>query len=158
MSGLTVGRETRTFLAADIEGSTRRWADDESAMSAALATFDEVVAAAVSSVGGDLFKHTGDGFFAAFADPASAVAAAIDVQRGIDLPTRMAVATGAAEHRDGDWFGTILSRTARLMDAGSGGQVLVGGATANLVRTGLPEGAVLRSLGVHRFRDLHEPY
>jgi predicted ATPase/class 3 adenylate cyclase len=153
-----VARETRTFLAADIEGSTRRWTDDEAAMSAALSRFDAAVSRAVAEGGGDLFKHTGDGFFAAFPDPAAAIAAALAVQRDVDLPTRMAVATGAAEHRDDDWFGTILSRTARLMDAGSGGQVLVGEATANLARTMLPDGAGLRSLGAHRFRDLHEPY
>lgn len=65
-------RETRTFLAADIVGSTQRWTEDETAMAAALAAFDAVVEEAVSSVGGDLFKHTGDGFFEAFADPAQA--------------------------------------------------------------------------------------
>lgn len=153
-----MARETRTFLAADIVGSTQRWAADESAMSAALSEFDTAVSRAVADGGGDLFKHTGDGFFAAFADPIAATSTAIAIQRAIDLPTRMAVATGTAELRANDWFGTILSRTARLMDAGSGGQVLVGEATANLVQATLPEGTGLRSLGVHRFRDLHEPY
>ena len=45
-----------------------------------------------------------------------------------------------------------VNRTARLMAAGHGGQVLLSGVTAELV-TGL----VLRNLGEHRLRDLGTP-
>jgi class 3 adenylate cyclase len=47
-----------------------------------------------------LFSDTGDGVVAAFASPMSAVNAAIDTQRELQLPVRMGLATGEAELRD----------------------------------------------------------
>ena len=48
------------------------------------------------------------------------------------LRARMAVHTGEAEERDGDYFGTAVNRVARLMAIGHGGQVLLSQATAGL--------------------------
>ena len=36
-----------------------------------------------------------------------------------ELPVRMGIATGEAELRGGDYFGTVLNRTARVMAAGT---------------------------------------
>lgn len=58
-----------------------------------------------------------------FASPRSAVDAAVDAQRALELPVRMGIATGEAELRGDDYFGTVLNRTARVMAAGHGGQV-----------------------------------
>jgi class 3 adenylate cyclase len=55
---------------------------------------------------------------AAFVSPRSAVDAAIAAQRDLELPVRMGLATGEAELRDGDYFGTVLNRAARVMAAG----------------------------------------
>ena len=41
---------------------------------------------------------------AAFVSPMSAVNAAINAQRELQLPVRMGLATGEAELRDGDYF------------------------------------------------------
>src|SRR5580693_4783547 len=122
-----------TFLFTDVEGSTRRWEADAGAMRVALAAHDEVLRSAIEAHGGWLFKHTGDGVCAAFASPGSAVEAAVAAQRGLELPVRMGLATGETERRDGDYFGAVLNRTARLMAAGHGGQILLAESTASLL-------------------------
>ena len=141
-----------TFLFTDIEGSTRRWEADADAMRAALAAHDEVLRSAIEAHGGFLFSHTGDGVCAAFASPKSAVDAAVAAQRALELPVRMGLATGEAELRDGDYFGTVLNRAARVMAAGHGGQILVADSTAVLL-----SGVDLVDLGPRRLRDVSTP-
>jgi predicted ATPase/class 3 adenylate cyclase len=141
-----------TFLFTDVEGSTRRWEADAQAMRAALVVHDKVLRTAIEASDGFLFSHTGDGFVAAFASPMSAVNAAIDAQRELQLPVRMGLATGEAELRDGDYFGTVLNRAARVMAAGHGGQILLAESTA-----GLLNGVDLLDLGPRRLRDVPTP-
>jgi predicted ATPase/class 3 adenylate cyclase len=140
---------TVTFLFTDIEGSTGRWEAQTAEMQAALARHDETLRAAVETHGGWLFKHTGDGILAAFASPGAAVEAAIEAQRGLELPVRMGLATGEAELRGDDYFGPTLNRASRVKDAGHGGQILLASTTAELV-----DGVDLLELGEHRLRDL----
>jgi class 3 adenylate cyclase len=104
-----------TFLFTDIEGSTRRWEADADAMRTALAAHDKVLRSAIEAHDGFVFSHTGDGMAAAFASPMSAVEAATDAQRELQLPVRMGIATGEAELRDNDYFGTVLNRAAASM-------------------------------------------
>jgi predicted ATPase len=141
-----------TFLFTDIEGSTRRWESDADAMRSALAAHDEVLRTAIEAHGGFLFKHTGDGVIGSFASPRSAIDAAIAAQRDLQLPVRMGVATGEATHQDGDYFGAVLNRAARVMAAGHGGQILVADSTASLV-----SGVDLLDLGPRRLRDVPTP-
>src|SRR5271169_4549495 len=138
-----------TFLFTDVEGSTRRWEADADGMRIALAAHDEVLRAAIEAHNGFLFKHTGDGVCAAFASPRSAVDAAVAAQRALELPVRMGLATGEAELREGDYFGAVLNRAARVMAAGHGGQILLAESTA-----GLLSGVDLVDLGPRRLRDL----
>src|SRR5271166_819610 len=141
-----------TFLFTDVEGSTRRWEADADAMRVALAAHDEVLRDAIEAHGGWLFKHTGDGVCAAFGSPRSAVDAAVAAQRALGLPVRMGIATGEAERREGDYFGAVLNRAARVMAAGHGGQILLAEPTA-----GLLSGVDLVDLGPRRLRDLPTP-
>ena len=141
-----------TFLFTDVEGSTRRWETDADGMRVALAAHDDVLCKAVEAQGGWLFKHTGDGVCAAFASPRSAVDAAVAAQRALELPVRMGLATGEAELRDGDYFGTVLNRAARVMAAGHGGQILLAESTAVLL-----SGMDLVDLGPRRLRDVSVP-
>jgi hypothetical protein len=69
----------------------------------------------------------------AFASPRSAVDAAVDAQRTLELAVRMGIATGEAELRGGDSFGVALNRAARVMAAGHGGQILLAASTAALL-------------------------
>jgi predicted ATPase/class 3 adenylate cyclase len=141
-----------TFLFTDVEGSTRRWETDADEMRIALATHDEVLRSAAAAHGGWVFKHTGDGVCAAFASPRSAVDAAVAAQRKLELPVRMGIATGEAELREGDYFGAVLNRAARVMAAGHGGQILLAESTAILL-----SGVDLLDLGPRRLRDLPTP-
>ncbi len=152
---------TVTFLFTDIEGSTRHWKDEPS-MVAALARHDAIVAAAIERHRGYLVKHTGDGAMAAFEKAADALAAAVEAQRGLDAESwagdpvraRMAIHTGEAEERDGDYFGSTPTLAARLMDSGHGGQVLASLSAEELIRDRLPEDVSLHDLGEHGLRGL----
>src|SRR4051795_2825181 len=143
---------TVTFLLTDIEGSTRRWETDPEAMRAALVLHDEVLRSVIEARGGWLFKHTGDGVCAAFGSARAALDAAVAAQQMLALPVRMGIATGEADRRAEDYFGPVLNRTARVMAAGHGGQILVAASTAAVVA-----GVDLADLGERRLRDLSAP-
>ena len=102
-------------------------------MRAALVAHDEVLRSAIEAHDGFLVQPHRDGVVAAFGSPMSAVDAAIAAQRALELPVRMGIATGEAELRDGDYFGAVLNRAARVMAAGHGGQILVADSTAVLL-------------------------
>lgn len=157
---------TVTFLFTDVEGSTARWEAQPGAMRDALQRHDAILAGVVAAHGGYVFSTGGDGLAAAFERAGDAVSAATEGQLGLvaepwpepaDLRVRMGLHTGEAFERGGDYFGPALNRTARIMAAGHGGQVLCSAVTAALVRGALPEGAALTDLGSHRLRDLSEP-
>ena len=141
-----------TFLFTDIEGSTRRWEADPDAMRVALDAHNRVLRETVAAHDGTVFNYTGDGMCAVFSSPRAAVDAAVAAQRALELPVRMGVATGEAELRGGEYFGTVLNRTARVMAAGHGGQILLDGTTASL----LSEVALI-TLGAKRLRDIAKP-
>src|SRR5262245_41160993 len=117
MAGLPTG--TVTFLFTDIEGSTRRWEERPEAMRVALARHDALIRAAIQDNGGHVVKTMGDAFHAAFDRAPDALAAALGAQRSLHaeqwgeigpLRVRMALHTGAAEERDGDYYGPPLNR------------------------------------------------
>ena len=142
---------TVTFLFTDIEGSTQRWESDPVAMRQALAEHDAVLRSVIAVHAGTLFKHTGDGVCAAFTSVADAIAAAIEAQRQLALPVRMGITTGEVEAQGSDYFDPTLNRTARVMAAGHGGQILVAAPTADQL-----DGVDLVDLGLRRLRDLSE--
>jgi TolB-like protein/Flp pilus assembly protein TadD len=66
----------------------------------------------------------------------------------------MALHSGAAELRDGDYYGPTLNRAARLLGIGFGGQTLLSEATHDLCRDLLSAGVTLKPLGEHSLKDL----
>jgi predicted ATPase/class 3 adenylate cyclase len=147
-----VPSDVLTFLFTDIEGSTRRWEADADAMRVALETHNRLLRDVVKAHGGQVFNYTGDGMCAVFTSPHPAVDAAVAAQRALELPVRMGIATGEAQLRGDDYLGTVLNRTARVMAAGHGGQILLDGATA-----GLLSAVELAELGTRRLRDIARP-
>src|SRR5215211_7542244 len=158
---------TVTFLFTDIEGSTKLWERSPEAMQRALARHDEILRRAIEMYDGYVFKTVGDAFCATFPRAPQALDATLEAQRALSgeewgeeigtLKVRMALHTGAAEERGGDYFGPPLNRVARLLSAGHGGQVLLSLATQELVRDELPEEVAPRDLGERRLKDLFRP-
>jgi predicted ATPase/class 3 adenylate cyclase/DNA-binding CsgD family transcriptional regulator len=152
-----------TLLFTDIEGSIGLWEADPEAMAKASARHDRIVREQIEVAGGHVFKTVGEAFRAVFADPSAALASAVAVHRaagtepwpsGLPIRVRMAVHSGACVERDGDYSGPVVNRAARLLAVGHGGQVLVTGATHELLPGRLPGGIGLRDLGEHRLQDL----
>jgi class 3 adenylate cyclase len=159
-------RGTVTFLFTDIEGSTQLWERHQQSMGPALARHEALLHRAITAAGGVVFKLVGDATCAAFASAHDALAAVLAAQRALHaeawgaigmLGVRMALHTGVVEQRGGDYFGLPLSRVARLLSVGHGGQILLSLATEQLVREQLPPEVALHDLGVHRLKDLSLP-
>ncbi|HET7092880.1 MAG TPA: adenylate/guanylate cyclase domain-containing protein, partial [Thermomicrobiales bacterium] len=155
-----------TFLFTDIEGSTRRWERQREAMHAAVERHLALLRTTVEANDGVLFKTIGDAIQAAFPTAPAALAAALEAQRALaveswgdlgSLQVRMALHTGVATPRDGDYLAPCLNRLARLLATGYGGQILLTQATQQLLRDHMPPDVSLRDLGEHRLRDLLEP-
>jgi predicted ATPase/class 3 adenylate cyclase/DNA-binding CsgD family transcriptional regulator len=152
-----------TFLFTDIEGGVRLWEADRDAMATASARHDRMVHSQIEASGGHVFKTVGEAHRAMFADPVAALSSAVAIQRAAgdepwasSLPIRvcMALHSGTCAERDGDYVGPVVNRTARLLDIGHGGQVLVTAATYALLADRLPGGIGLRDLGEQRLKDL----
>jgi len=135
-------------------------------MSVALAGHDALARAAVTGNRGIIVKTTGDGLYAAFADALDAVNATVALQRslidptatnGIALRIRCGLHQGVVEHRDNDYFGSPVNRTARVMSVAHGGQVLLSQAVVDDVNERLPANVALRDLGSVRLKDLSTP-
>ena len=142
---------TVTFLFTDVEGSTALWEAAPDSMRLALTRHDALVAAGVERHGGVVVKSRGEGdsIFAVFGRARDGVAAAADVLEALHAepwPTpspirvRMALHTGEADLRDGDYYGGTVNRAARLRAVGHGGQALLSLATEQLARDRLPAG------------------
>ncbi len=154
-----------TFLLTDIEGSTELWDRSPEKMADALERHDRLLEQVVTDAGGILLKHKGEGdsTVSVFGDPHAALSAAINAQRqlaaepwpdDLDLRVRVAVHTGSAHERDGDYFGPTLNRAARLRGLSSGGQILLSAATAEAVRHHLPDDVALDDRGRYGLRGL----
>ena len=148
---------TVTFLFTDIEGSTKLAQEHPDEMPSLLARHNEIMNQAINEHNGYVFQIVGDSFSAAFHSASDALNAALTAQQSLQNETwtpapikvRMGIHTGAAQiNADNLYSGyTTLASTQRIMSAGHGGQILLSGATRELVRDVLPENADLLDLG-----------
>jgi predicted ATPase len=144
------------------------WETHAEATNAALIRHDALVEEIVQSYRGMVVRPRGEGDsrFAVFLKATDAVGAAAALQKAIyrepwatpePLRIRMALHTGEADFRDGDYYGSSVNRCARLRTAAHGGQTLLSRATHDLVSDNLPAGVELLDLGEHRLKDLQRP-
>src|SRR6516165_4259508 len=141
---------TVAFLFTDIEGSSQRWEAHPRAMDDALGRHNAILSSAIEEHNGYVFKTAGDAFCAAFGRVSEAIRAAIQAQRAINeenfsivggLRVRMGLHLGEASEHDGDYFGPVVNRVARIMSIGHGGQVLISDVARAHVHGHLPDGA-----------------
>ena len=163
--GMPLG--TVTFLFTDVEGSTwLREKPHSTDMGAALALHDAIMRNTVADHRGHVFTTAGDSFAVAFARAEEAVNAAVEIQRRLaDEPwpaqtpvrVRMGLHTGEAQERDGDYFGTAVTRAARVMSLATGEQVLLTAATRAIAADADLGELGFLDLGPHRLKGLTKP-
>jgi len=154
---------TVTFLMTDIEGSTRLLQALPEGFPELLGAHHRLLREAFGSAGGIEASVEGDALFFAFADAPSAVRAALEGQRRLAshawpasaiVRVRMGIHTGEGRLLGGEYVGLDVHRTARIVTAGHGGQVVVSDAARGLAEGRLPPDASFRDLGEHRLKDL----
>ncbi len=139
---------TRTFLAADLEGSTST-------------LLDRVIDVAQSG-GGVVFDHPGAGLWAAFPSASEAVAAAVAIQHDVHTVSeeprrpraRIGLDVGEAEHRTGHWTGPVVDRTAGILATANGDQIICSELVAGLAAPGLHRNVTTVDLGLFRLPGL----
>jgi class 3 adenylate cyclase len=119
----------RTFLFTDIVDSTKLLdALGDAKWSRLLDRHDRILGDAIEQARGEVIKHTGDGFFAAFDTPAAAVDAAVAIQRALEdefVSVRIGVHSGEALERGDDYAGRGVNVAARIGAAAGAGEILV---------------------------------
>lgn len=159
---------TLTFLFTDVEGSTKLWESYPNEMKALMARHDEMIEAIVESHNGQVVRPRGEGDsrFAVFQRASDAVLAASNIQSSFyqkvwNIPdavrVRVAIHTGEAELREGDYYGSAVNRCARLRNLANGGQTLLTQVSFGLVNENLPPNIRLRDLGEYKLKDLKSP-
>jgi predicted ATPase/class 3 adenylate cyclase len=145
---------TVTFVFTDIEGSTALLDDlGAEGFREALGEHRRALRVAFAAHSGYEVDEAGDGLFYAFASASEAVAAVAQAMASLaDGPVRIRVGvhTGEPLLDPPKYVGADVHKAARIMGAAHGGQVLLSGATRELVA-----GDVL-DLGRHRLKDFAE--
>src|SRR5262245_58934836 len=151
---------TVTFLFTEIESSTKLAQQFPDVMPGLLARHHEILNQAFQAQNGYIFQIVGDSFAVAFHSAIEALHAALSAQRLLQneawtpapIKVRMGIHTGTAQLNETSaptvYTGyAALATTQRVMSAGHGGQVLLSGATRELVRDTLPKNTELFDLG-----------
>ncbi len=133
-------RTIRTFLFSDIVNSTRlSEAMGDAAWEPLLQWHDRTLRAEFERWNGEEIKHGGDGFFVAFREADDGIACAAAIQRalarhraehGFAPSVRIGLHGGEATAREGDYFGSAVTRAARISAAAGADEVL---ASADLI-------------------------
>ncbi len=123
----------RTFVFTDIVDSTKLLeALGQEKWKKLLDRHDALLTEAIRHQRGEVIKHTGDGFFAAFDAPASAVEAAVQIQRALEdeiFAVRIGIHSGEALERGNDYTGRGVNVAARIGALGGAGEILVSAET-----------------------------
>ena len=153
---------TVTLLFADVVGSTGLARRHPAVWGDILAELRCRVGAVITTWNGRQVSAEGDELFAAFEDPADAVAAALDIHRalaadgwpgGVAPRVRIGAHIGRAQPTSSGYVGLTVHLAARIAAAAQARQVLLSEALSRAVDARLPSGSSTRDLGDHALKD-----
>ena len=154
-----------TMLFTDVEGSTRLLQDHDDLYPRLLVQHHALMRTAIAKHDGLEVATAGDSFFVVFRDAASALRAALAMQRAlrthaweqeVPLRVRMGLHTGRPIVSSVGYAGLEVHRAARIAAVAHGGQVICSAEVLDAAgdRSQWQGTAVLRDLGEHRLKDL----
>lgn len=153
--------EVQSFLIADLAGYTALTEAYGDVHAAELAgRFRAAVQGLLPRYGAGEVKALGDGLLLRVPRAADAVRLGVRIAEeiggrdGIPL-VKVAIHTGSAVERDGDWFGGSVNTAARVVALADAGAVLVTEATR--AAAGAPAGIELTEAGERRLKNLSKP-
>ncbi len=159
----TLPKGVVTFLLADIEDSTglvRHLGDRYSGL---LADVRSLLGRAVRKSGGREVDVRADELFAVFKQAASALDAALAIQRGVlkkvwpdnvQVRVRIGVHTGRPTLTDAGYVGIAVHTAARVCSAAHGGQILLSRPARDAIVYPAPADVRFRNLGMHQLQGL----
>jgi class 3 adenylate cyclase len=126
-----VDRVTLALMFTDIEGSTTTLAElGDTAWLKVLRRHDDALRGLFGRYGGEELTGTGDGFFVGFPTADAALDCALDIQRSIEeVRVRVGVHYTEVSRDQGGLSGRGVHEAARISALGSGGDIVVSGAT-----------------------------
>ena len=155
---------TVTFLFTDVEGSTRLLKQLRDRYGSVLAEHQRLLREAFAAHGGEEVDTQGDAFFYVFARardaarPPPTVSARSPRTTGRRAPSSACAwactPASPSSSDEGRYHGMGVHRTARIMAAGHGGQILASQSTASVLADDDLDGITLRDLGEHNLKDL----
>jgi class 3 adenylate cyclase len=138
----------RTFLFTDIVRSTKLAdAIGDEALLDLIKWHDQALRSLFAEHRGEEVRHTGDGFFVAFASASDAIECAVAIQRrlseqrrlqGFALQIRIGMHTAIAHRRGLDYVGVGIHEAAHIGGAADAGEILVSAATMDSAKTTHP--------------------
>jgi YVTN family beta-propeller protein len=164
MAGLPAG--TVTLLFTDIEGATELLKRLRDGYGEVLVGHERILRSAIEEAGGQIVDTQGDAVFAVFPRARAAVSAAAAAQRALTaepwpeggaVRVRMGLHSGEPALGVDRYVGLGVHRAARISAVAHGGQVLLSGATRELVEDELPSGVRIVDLGEYRLKDIDRP-
>ena len=150
-----------TFLLTDIEGSTPLLESLGRRYAKVLRDVRSVIRTAVLQAGGRQVEARADEYVAVFGDADSAVAAAVEMQRGMaaskwpaasKVSIRVGLHSGEITLTEAGYIGMTVHTAARIMSAAHGGQILVSNETRK--RLGSGSEIELLDLGMFKLRGM----
>lgn len=140
------GEDTATVMFTDIADSSSIAATiGDRAWAKVISEHLRALSETIEGNGGKIVKTLGDGTMSSFSSARNALTSAISIQKltrqesgGHVLEVRIGMHTGDVVQSNGDFFGTVVNKAARIAASASPGQILVSEASRSMVE-GSPE-------------------